>query len=128
MDDGEYNEGEYNEGDDGLFYDNDADQEAEAVAKRLGDALWADISKAYTQQAPIQPVEVSEPMATSLQSQSSHSQSPSLVMGTYTSKKTSLPDQEQGSSEAPEKVIYDSFSMVSILTLDPLRSNYSLLK
>ncbi|KAF8591153.1 hypothetical protein K439DRAFT_1062234 [Ramaria rubella] len=178
MDDGEYNEGEYDEGDDGLFYDDDADQEAEAVAKRLGDALWADISKAYAQQAPIQPVEVSEPMAPSLQSQPPPSRSlspvvseegddeetlvnavqmilyfstdlPSLheilsgtiVPGTqegtlldvlteiagskavvpelaqtlsdlvqsvadgdfYTLKKTSSPDQEQGSSEAPEK-------------------------
>ncbi|KAF8518220.1 hypothetical protein JB92DRAFT_3142119 [Gautieria morchelliformis] len=54
---GDYNddEGEYDEGEDGLFDDEDAEEAAEAVAKQLGDALWADISKAYAQQESSQP-------------------------------------------------------------------------
>jgi hypothetical protein len=54
---GDYDDdgGEYDEGDDGLFDDEDAEEAAEAVAKQLGDALWADISKAYAQQESSQP-------------------------------------------------------------------------
>ena len=47
---GEYHDEDYEGGEDELFGDENADEEAEAVAKQLGDALWADISKAYAQQ------------------------------------------------------------------------------
>lgn len=57
---GEYEGERYDEGDDELFDEEDVDEEAEAVAKRLGDALWADISKAYAQQGTAQPVKVPE--------------------------------------------------------------------
>ena len=58
---GDYNdEGEYDEGDDELFDDEDAEEAAEAVARQLGDALWADISKAYAQQGSIQLAEALE--------------------------------------------------------------------
>jgi hypothetical protein len=47
-------EEEYEE-DDELF-DDEADEEAQAMAKQLGDALWADIAKVYTQQTSEQPI------------------------------------------------------------------------
>lgn len=54
-DEGDYEDQDYEEGDE-LFDDEDAAEAAEAVAKQLGDALWADISKAYAQQgATVEP-------------------------------------------------------------------------
>lgn len=54
---GDYDDVDYDEGEDDLFDDEDAEEAAAAVAKQLGDALWADISKAYAQQGSVQPVE-----------------------------------------------------------------------
>lgn len=65
---GDYNdERDYDE-DDELFDEEDAEEAAEAVAKQLGDALWADISKAYAQQGRVQPVEPSQRLPSPLPS------------------------------------------------------------
>jgi hypothetical protein len=71
-DEGDYNEEqEYDE----VFDEEDAEEAAEAVVKQLGDALWADISKAYAQQGAIQLTAASEPSREPL---SPHPSSPSL--------------------------------------------------
>ena len=53
----EYHDEDYEEGEDEQFIE-DVDEEAEAVAKQLGDALWADINKAYAQRGATQPTQL----------------------------------------------------------------------